>query len=56
MHESTGFSIWEYSAIIFAVVVISKLISLTRPEPAPVPDDMPEYRKMMEEEKRRYMK
>ena len=27
MHESTGFSIWEYSAIIFAVVVISKLIS-----------------------------
>ena len=27
MHETTGFSIWEYSAIIFAVVVISKLIS-----------------------------
>ncbi len=27
MHESTGFSIREYSAIIFAVVVISKRIS-----------------------------
>ncbi len=27
MHEETGFSIWEYSAIIFAVVLISKLIS-----------------------------
>jgi len=27
MDETTGFSIWEYSAIIFAVVVISKLIS-----------------------------
>ncbi len=27
MHETTGFSIWEYSAIIFAVVVVSKLIS-----------------------------
>ncbi len=26
-HETTGFSIWEYSAIIFAVVVVSKLIS-----------------------------
>ena len=27
MHETTGFSIWEYSAIIFVVVLISKLIS-----------------------------
>lgn len=27
MHETAGFSIWEYSAIIFAVVVVSKLIS-----------------------------
>ena len=27
MHETTGFSIWEYSAIIFSVVVISKLVS-----------------------------
>ncbi|MFT5113059.1 MAG: hypothetical protein ACI8P9_002387 [Parasphingorhabdus sp.] len=24
---ASGFSIWEYSAIVFAVVVISKLIS-----------------------------
>jgi len=27
MHESTGFSIWEYSTIIFAVVVLAKLVS-----------------------------
>ncbi len=27
MHDTTGFSIWEYSAIIFAVVLVSKLIS-----------------------------
>ncbi len=27
MHDESGFSIWEYSAIIFAVVLISKLIS-----------------------------
>ncbi len=26
-HESTEFSIWEYSAIIFAVVLIAKLVS-----------------------------
>ncbi len=30
-------------------------IDLARPELAPVPDDMPEYREMMEEEKRCYM-
>lgn len=29
MHDATEFSIWEYSAIIFAVVLISKLISKT---------------------------
>ena len=27
-------------------------IKLSRPEPAPMPADMPEYREMMEEEKR----
>ena len=27
MHDSTGDSIWEYSAIIFAVVLVSKLLS-----------------------------
>ena len=27
MHETTGFSIWEYSAIIFVVVLVCKLIS-----------------------------
>jgi len=27
MHETTGYSIWAYSAIIFAVVLVSKLIS-----------------------------
>lgn len=27
MHESEGFSIWEYSAIVFAVVLVSKLVS-----------------------------
>ena len=27
MHETSEFSIWEYSAIIFAVVLIAKLIS-----------------------------
>ena len=30
-------------------------IKLSRPEPAPIPEDMPEYREMMEEEKRRYV-
>ena len=30
-------------------------ITLSRPEPAPVPDDMPEYKEMMEEERRRYV-
>ena len=27
MHEASGFTIWEYSAIIFAVVVVAKIIS-----------------------------
>lgn len=27
MHEEAGFSIWEYSAIVFAVVLIAKLVS-----------------------------
>ena len=27
MHETTQFSIWEYSAIIFVVVLVSKLVS-----------------------------
>ncbi len=27
MHESSEFSIWEYSAIIFVVVLVSKLLS-----------------------------
>ena len=31
-------------------------VTLSRPEPAPVPADMPEYREMMEEERRRYLK
>ncbi len=31
-------------------------ITLSRPEPAPVPADLPEYREMMEEERRRYLK
>lgn len=31
-------------------------ITLSRPQPAPMPQDMPEYREMMEEEKRRYIK
>ncbi len=30
-------------------------ITLSRPEPAPIPEDMPEYKEMMEEEKRRYL-
>ena len=30
-------------------------VILSRPEPAPVPADMPEYREMMEEERRRYL-
>ena len=30
-------------------------VNLARPEPAPVPDDMPEYKEMMEAEKERYM-
>lgn len=30
-------------------------ITLSRHEPAPVPDDMPEYREMMEAEKRKYI-
>ena len=30
-------------------------IRLSRPEPAPIPENMPEYREMMEEEKRRYV-
>lgn len=31
-------------------------VTLSRPEPAPVPADLPEYREMMEEERRRYLK
>ena len=31
-------------------------MTLSRPEPAPVPADMPEYREMMQEERRRYLK
>ena len=31
-------------------------VTLSRPEPAPVPKDMPEYREMMEEERKRYLK
>ena len=31
-------------------------VKLSRPEPAPIPDNMPEYRDMMLEEKRRYIK
>ncbi len=31
-------------------------VTLSRPEPAPVPADFPEYREMMEEERRRYLK
>ena len=30
-------------------------ITLSRPEPAPVPDDMPEYSEMMAEERKRYL-
>ena len=30
-------------------------VELSRPEPAPIPADMPEYREMMEEERARYM-
>lgn len=30
-------------------------VTLSRPEPAPIPADMPEYREMMEEERRRYL-
>ena len=30
-------------------------VNLAREEPAPVPDDMPEYKEMMEEERKRYM-
>lgn len=30
-------------------------VTLSRPEPAPVPEDMPEYREMMEAERRRYL-
>ncbi len=31
-------------------------VCLSRPEPAPVPTDMPEYRDMMDEERKRYLK
>ena len=31
-------------------------ITLSRPQPAPIPQDMPEYKEMMEAEKRRYIK
>ena len=31
-------------------------VTLSRPEPAPIPADLPEYREMMEEERRRYLK
>ena len=31
-------------------------ITLSRPKPAPAPRDMPEYREMMDEERRRYLK
>ena len=31
-------------------------IRFSRPEPAPIPEGMPEYREMMEEERRRYIK
>ena len=30
-------------------------ITLSRSEPAPVPDDMPEYAEMMAEERKRYL-
>ena len=30
-------------------------VNLAREEPAPVPDDMPEYKEMMEEERKRYI-
>ena len=30
-------------------------ITLSRPDAAPIPNDMPEYREMMEEERRRYL-
>ncbi len=30
-------------------------VTLSRPEPAPVPADMPEYKEMMDEERRRYL-
>ncbi len=29
--------------------------TLSRPEPAPIPKDMPEYKEMMEEERQRYL-